>query len=70
MLYSTDIKKDAELVLDIKITLTTIPLKGVRMAGSKVLNRNDSERIKYLTMRIYNFLGYLSVFWMHKELLT
>lgn len=62
-------KKDAELVLDIKITLTTMPLKGVRVAGSKVLTRNDSERIQYLTMRIYNFLGYLSGFWVNIELL-
>lgn len=34
----------------------------VRVAGSKILTRNDSERIKYLTIRIFNFLGYLSGF--------
>jgi len=56
-------------VLDIKITLTTMPLIGVRVAGSKVLNRYDSERIKYLTVRTYSFLGYLSGFWMNIELL-
>lgn len=69
MLYSAHIKKDAEFLHDIKITLTTMPLKGVRVAVSKVHTRDDSEIIKYLTMRIYNFLEYLCGFWINTEFL-
>lgn len=58
---SAHIKKDAELVLGIKIT-STMAFKGVRVAWRKVLTRDDSERIKYLIMKICNFLGYLSGF--------
>lgn len=57
MPYPAHIKKDAELVLDIKTALTTMSFKGMRMAWRKVLTRDDSERIKYLIMKIYNFLG-------------
>lgn len=45
MPYSAHIKKDGELVLGIKITLT-MAFKGVRMAWRIVLTRDDSERIK------------------------
>lgn len=44
MPYSARIKKDAELVLGIKITSTTISFNGVRMAWRRVLTRDDSER--------------------------
>lgn len=57
MPYPAHIKKDAELVLDIKTALTTMSFKGMRTAWRKVLTRDDSERIKYLIMKIYNFLG-------------
>lgn len=69
MLYSAHIKKDAEFLHDIKITLTTMPLKGVRVARSKAPTRDDSEIIKYLTMRIYSFLEYLCGFLINTEFL-